>query len=77
MIDALVSADLLTEHVFPEGGVFPVANRGVSYDPIGAIEGKDDRFHANIRVTIPLTGAQIALLPTFTPLPSIPYRVFA
>ena len=34
-------------------------------------------YHANLRVTIELTPDQVAGLPTFDPLPSIPYRVFA
>jgi hypothetical protein len=37
----------------------------------------DTRWHTNLRVTFNLTAAQVALLPTFTPPPTIPYRVFA
>lgn len=37
----------------------------------------DNRWHTNIRVNIELTEEQIAALPTFEPLPTIPYRVFA
>jgi hypothetical protein len=36
----------------------------------------DNRYHANLRATIELTEAQVDLLPTFDPVPSIPYRVF-
>ncbi len=77
MIDALVEAGLITEKVGEDGNPFVAPVSGVAYDPIGAIEGKDGRFHANVRVTFPLTDAQLALLPTFTPLPQVPYRVFA
>lgn len=77
MIDALVEAGLATEKVVQGEGTVLLGVNGVDYDPIGPIDGKDERFHANIRVRFPLTGAQIALLPTFTPLPQIPYRVFA
>jgi hypothetical protein len=34
-------------------------------------------YHANLRVTFDLTDEQIGVLPTFDPLPAIPYRVFA
>jgi hypothetical protein len=88
MDDALEAAGLLVE-VDQGGGelvLMPVA--GCYVDRIGAIppsydiEGQqikagDPRFHANIRVTFELTDAQLALLPTFTPLPQVPYRVFA
>lgn len=37
----------------------------------------DNRWHTNIRVGFELTEEQIAALPTFEPLPTIPYRVFA
>lgn len=61
---------------------------GVFVDYIGAIpavfdiEGEeikpsDTRFHANIRTVFPLTAEQVAALPTFAPLPAVPYRVFA
>ena len=61
---------------------------GVFVDYIGAIpavfdiEGEeikpsDTRFHANLRTVFPLTADQVAGLPTFAPLPAVPYRVFA
>lgn len=37
----------------------------------------DTRWHTNIRVCVETTEEQIAALPTFEPLPAIPYRVFA
>ncbi len=88
MDDALEAAGLLVE-VDQGGGelvLMPVA--GCYVDFIGAIppsydsEGQqirpsDTRFHANIRVTFELTDEQVEWLPTFTPEPSIPYRVFA
>ena len=66
--------------------VIPIS--GISIDHIGAIPPKTDidgnpvspgdpRWHTNLRVTFNLTAAQVALLPTFTPAPTIPYRVFA
>lgn len=83
MDDALVAAELLEDGPM---GTYPVA--GCYVDRIGAIpptfdsqgqqiKAGDLRFHANIRVTFELTPAQVAALPTFTPTPGIPYRVFA
>jgi len=88
MDDALEAAELLVE-VDQGGGelvLMPVA--GCYVDRIGSIpaqldpEGEvirdgDSRFHANIRVTFELTPDQVEALPTFTPEPTIPYRVFA
>jgi hypothetical protein len=37
----------------------------------------DTRWLTNIRAMIELTTEQVAALPTFTPEPTIPYRVFA
>ena len=83
MDDALEAAGLLEDGPM---GTYPVA--GCYVDRIGAIppsydiEGNivkagDPRYHANIRVTLELTEEQVAALPTFTPTPEIPYRVFA
>ena len=83
MDDALEAAGLLEDGPM---GTYPVA--GCYVDRIGPIppfydsEGQqikagDPRFHANIRVMFELTDEQVELLPTFTPEPSIPYRVFA
>lgn len=51
--------------------MIPVAS--VTLDRIGPINA-DSRYHANVRAD--LTPTQIAALPTFTPLPVTPYRVF-
>jgi hypothetical protein len=83
MDDALEAAGLLEDGPM---GTYPVA--GCYVDRIGPIpaqldpEGEvirdgDSRFHANIRVTFELTPDQVDQLPTFTPEPGIPYRVFA
>ncbi len=76
MDDALEAAELLVE-VDQGGGelvLMPVA--GCYVDRIGPIKD-DTRYHANIRVTFALTPEQVEALPTFTPEPTIPYRVFA
>jgi hypothetical protein len=83
MEDALEAAGLLEDGPM---GTYPVA--GCYVDRIGPIppqldpEGEviragDPRFHANIRVTFELKPEQVEALPTFTPEPTIPYRVFA
>lgn len=83
MDDALVAAELLEDGPM---GTYPVA--GCYVDRIGAIpptfdsqgqqiKAGDPRFHANIRVTFELTPEQVEALPTVTPEPGIPYRVFA
>jgi hypothetical protein len=76
MDDALEAAGLLVE-VDQGGGelvLMPVA--GCYVDRIGPIKD-DTRYHANIRVTFELTPDQVDELPTFTPEPVIPYRVWA
>ncbi len=88
MEDALIAAGIAQEVIDSEGEVrvFPID--GVYIDHIGPIPSKvdesgtvisigDTRWHTNIRVIFALTEAQIAMLPTFSPEPSIPYRVFA
>jgi hypothetical protein len=88
MEDALEAAGILIEQEVAIGelALVPVANCAVDY--IGPIppaldeDGKvtrpgDPRFHANLRVAFEMTEEQEAWLPTFTPEPSIPYRVFA
>jgi hypothetical protein len=85
--DALIAAGLGEERDIGEGeiAVLPVA--GVTLDRIGAIppvideenvviRPGDPRFHANLRASFELTKAQEDELPTFTPLPGVPYRVF-
>jgi hypothetical protein len=86
--DALIAAGLAEERTDVDGEVIMLPVTGVTLDRIGPIpaqldpEGEvirpsDTRFHANIRVTFELTPEQIEALPTFTPEPGIPYRVFA
>jgi hypothetical protein len=85
--DALIAAGLAEERTNEEGEVTVQAVAGVTLDRIGPIPAQvdkegvivrpgDNRYHANIRVTIELTKEQEELLPTFTPTPGIPYRVF-
>ena len=88
MEDALIAAGLAQEVTDHEGNVIVIPTAGISIDHIGAIPPKTDidgnpvspgdpRWHTNIRAVIELTEQQITALPTFTPEPSIPYRVFA
>jgi hypothetical protein len=76
MDDALEAAGLLVEVDQGEGEMILMPVAGCYVDRIGPIKD-DTRYHANIRVTFELTPEQIAALPTFTPEPGIPYRVFA
>ncbi len=88
MEDALEAAGILIEQEVAIGelALVPVANCAVDF--IGTIppalneDGEvtrpgDPRFHANLRVAFEMTEEQVEFLPTFTPEPSIPYRVFA
>jgi hypothetical protein len=86
--DALETAGLLIEQDIGGGELVLMPVAGCYVDRIGAIPAKldpegevirpsDTRFHANIRVTFELTPDQVDELPTFTPEPTIPYRVFA
>ena len=88
MDDALEAAGILVEQDMGEGELALMPVPGAYIDRIGPIpaqldpEGEiirdgDPRYHANLRVTIELTEEQVEALPTFDPLPSIPYRVFA
>ena len=88
MEDALIAAGVAQEATDTEGQVMVIPTAGISIDHIGAIPPKtdidgvqtspgDSRWHTNIRAMIELTEAQIDSLPTFDPLPTIPYRVFA
>ena len=88
MDDALEAAGILVEQDMGEGELALLPVPGAYLDRIGPIpaqldpEGEiirdgDPRYHANLRVTIELTEEQVEALPTFDPLPSIPYRVFA
>jgi hypothetical protein len=87
MDDALLAAGVAQEVADLDGEVFVVATEGITLDRIGAIppvideenlviRPGDPRYHANIRATIELTEAQVEALPTFTPTPGVPYRVF-
>jgi hypothetical protein len=88
MEDILIAAGLAQEITDHEGEVRVVPTEHISIDHIGAIpptvdiDGNtvspgDPRWHTNIRAMIELTPEQVTALPTFTPEPSIPYRVFA
>ena len=88
MEDILIAAGVAQEATDTEGNVIVIPTAGISIDHIGAIPPKSDidgnilspgdtRWHTNIRAMIELTEQQITALPTFTPEPSIPYRVFA
>ena len=89
MEDALIAAGLAQEFTDPDGEVMVLAVSGVTIDHIGPIPAQvdpedpavivrpgDSRWHTNVRVTFELPKAQEDLLPTFDPLPSVPYRVF-
>ena len=88
MDDALEAAGILVEQDMGEGELALMPIPGAYLDRIGPIPAQYDadgnivrpghpEFHANLRVTIELTEEQVAALPTFDPLPTIPYRVFA
>ena len=88
METALIAANLITDSTDVQGVAMTIPVSGAYVDHIGAIpptvdiDGNvtkpgDTRWHTNIRVVFELTTDQIALLPTFIPEPSIPYRVFA
>ena len=88
MDDALEAAGLLVELDQGEGEIALIPVSGCYVDRIGHIppsyniEGQqikagDPRYHVNIRLMFELTEEQVEALPTFTPTPGIPYRVFA
>lgn len=88
MEDILIAAGVAQEATDTEGEVMVIPTEGISIDHIGAIpptvdingnivKPGDPRWHTNIRAMIELTQEQITVLPTFTPEPTIPYRVFA
>jgi len=89
MEDALIAAGLAQEVTDEDGEVMVLPVSGVTIDHIGPIPAQVDpedpavilkpghpEWHTNIRVAFQLTKEQEDLLPTFDPLPSIPYRVF-
>ena len=88
METALIAANLITDSTDVQGVAMTIPVSGAYVDHVGQIPDKKDingnvispgdtRWHTNLRVTFNLTAAQVALLPTFTPAPTIPYRVFA
>ena len=88
MDDALEAAGILVEQDIGEGELALLPVPGAYLDRIGPIPAQYDadgnivkpghaEYHANLRVTIELTEEQVAGLPTFDPLPAVPYRVFA
>ncbi len=88
MDDALIAAGVAQEATDAAGEVMVIPTVGISIDHIGPIPPRvdqdgnpvspgDTRWHTNIRAMIELTPEQVTALPTFTPEPSIPYRVFA
>ena len=85
--DALIAAGVAQEVTDGDGEVTVQPVQGITLDRIGPIPAQvdeegiivrpgDPRYHANLRATVELTEAQIDLLPTFDPAPTIPYRVF-
>jgi hypothetical protein len=88
MEDILIAAGVAQEMTDTEGEVMVIPTAGISIDHIGPIPPTvdidgvqtspgDTRWHTNIRAMIELTPQQVTALPTFDPLPAIPYRVFA
>lgn len=77
MDDALEAAGILVEQDIGGGEMVLMVVTGCYVDRIGQIPNGDSRYHGNLRVTIDLTADQVALLPTFTPTPKLPYRVWA
>jgi len=85
--DSLIAAGLAEESTDTDGEVMVLPVAGVTLDRIGPIPASYDadgnivkpghpEFHANLRVSFELTKEQEDALPTFDPLPSVPYRVF-
>jgi hypothetical protein len=88
MDDALEAAGILVEVDQGDGEMVLMPVPHCAVDFIGPIpptldeDGKekhpgDPRFHANLRVAFELTEEQVDALPTFTPEPGVPYRVWA
>jgi len=85
--DALIAAGVAQEVTDPDGEVTVLPVEGITLDRIGPIPAQvdeegiivrpgDNRYHANLRACIELTKEQEDALPTFDPIPSVPYRVF-
>jgi hypothetical protein len=88
MDDALEAAGILVEVDQGEGEMVLMPVPNCALDRIGPIppvldeDGNeirpgDPRYHTNLRVAFELTEEQVEALPTFTPEPGIPYRVWA
>jgi hypothetical protein len=88
MDTALEAAGILVEKDVGDGELVLTLVPNCALDRIGPIpeavndNGEvtrpgDPRFHANLRVAFELTQEQVEALPTFTPEPGIPYRVWA
>jgi hypothetical protein len=76
MDDALIAAGVAHEVADQGGKVLVLPVDGICIDRIGSIL-PDVRYHVNLRSVSALTTAQLADLPTFSPVPTVPYRVFA
>jgi hypothetical protein len=74
MDDALIAAGLAQEVTDTEGEVMVLPVSGVAIDRIGPC-GADTRYHANVRIADGV-AYDATELPTFTPLPVTPYRVW-
>jgi hypothetical protein len=82
MDDALIAAGVAHEVTDGDGEVLVLPVDGINIDRIGPIPAyyrhvADTRYHVNLRVVIAITDRQVDELPTFTPIPITPYRVFA
>jgi hypothetical protein len=88
MDDALEAAGILVEVDQGDGEMVLMPVPHCAVDFIGPIpptldeDGKvtspgDQRYHTNLRVAFELTEEQVDALPTFTPEPGVPYRVWA
>jgi hypothetical protein len=86
MDDALIAAGVAQEVTDEDGEVTVVAVSGVAIDHIGPIPARvdedgvvikpgDSRYHVNVRIVAGV-AYDADELPTFTPLPVTPYRVW-
>ena len=74
MENALIAAGLAQEVTDRDGVIMVVSVSGVTIDYIGPC-GADTRYHANVRIADGVVY-DADELPTFTPLPVTPYRVW-
>lgn len=88
MLTALKSAGLTQDSTAYDGSTIVVPTAEISIDHIGPIPPTvdkdgvqtapgDARWHTNIRSVDALTASQLSKLSQVSPLPTIPYRVFA